>query len=271
VPHIFRISKAAAVFCLLVSASLGASTVARAQRPPRQRCTNDRWEPGKYSRSLKGAAARTDSVYRAFDAAMRTEADAEAAAAGAGAPRGFIRFQRAKGGSAVTASGLHLNFDIRPEMYTRAAEALAGYPATDAFSTTLRLDTLPKPAEGARVRSCTPSITNARELTRLLSAELTANPDLVPYVEGHAGVLLRLTAAREGEAIFPEVVRSSGVARLDDLAMQVAVQALFAPASVDGTPLDVPVTIPINFMGSRSPEWDPYGASLDAGGSRPRQ
>jgi TonB family protein len=229
----------------------------------RQECTRSKYQP-RAAVSVPAPSpdeARLDSIYTAFGAGIKQEARDEAAAAGVASPRGLLMFDRAQGSTSVQVQSHGTNFTVQPAMFTRAAELLAAYPASEAISRHLRLDSVPpslQPVPRSNIKECMPSLANGSLVLTMMSRFLNANPDLVPYADGRTGVVIRLLATAEGDAAFPRIERSSGVPRLDTFAMLLANQLKFAPASFNDQKLDAYVTIPINFETPRQPARDPF-------------
>jgi len=74
----------------------------------------------------------------------------------------------------------------------------------------------------------------------------------VPRASRRAGesgtVWLRVVVDRRGQPALVQVQRSSGHARLDEQALWAMRQARFQPHTEDGTPIEVEVIAPIEYL-----------------------
>jgi TonB family protein len=64
---------------------------------------------------------------------------------------------------------------------------------------------------------------------------------------------VRALVARDGQVVFVELARSSGNARLDAFAREMFETMRFAPASINGVPVDTWVAQPVEVQSSRAP------------------
>lgn len=99
--------------------------------------------------------------------------------------------------------------------------------------------------EVGHVVTCRPSIRNEDALVRLIQEGVRIRR--IPADELGRTALAYIQVSESGEAGEVRIQRSSGHRQLDELAVEVAANAFFHPASIDGSPVVVWASVPINF------------------------
>jgi TonB family protein len=204
-------------------------------------------------RDRRSAADRQrDSARVLIHGAILEDARASARAAGVAAPEGMLLFvfdRQNPGAAELRALWSNVPAEVLPAIRERALPRLAEWPAREASVViSMRLDSAapaPDSTPGFLVE-CVPELDNRKEVTRLLSDFASQNRDLLAGRATPPTTRMKMLVSREGEVAYAEIDRSSGQARLDLYAAQVARQMRFRPAAVNGRPVDVWVVLPVS-------------------------
>jgi TonB family protein len=209
---------------------------------PAQNCS---WEADT---PRPGRAAREDSIVKSVHAAHRSILVRAASETGVTELRGLLLVTVAPDGREPMVRLLSANFPaaaLNGSTDTLVANTLRLPPrAPGRLATVVRLDTLPLPAPRAdgRRRECPPRLRNEAEIRR----------ELVRWTENGPGrtergelTMVGMLVDRDGRVRHVEVIRPSTSSLLNEFALQVAARATFDAASLDGSPRDVWVALPI--------------------------
>ena len=197
-----------------------------------------RWDPERPGRGPEG---RRDSIDSAIRDSQRAAIVGAAAAAGVAKPRGLVASAIHRSGSGPLLRLFDANFPAAA-LDPVAAElvgALLQHPhqIEGQLAGLVRLDPLPMPplrADGKR-RNCWPVLRDGEAIRREMAR--WKGPS------GAAAVLMVID--REGRVRHVEIVSRSGISGMDDFVLQMMARTLFVPATVDGVPRDMWVSLPI--------------------------
>lgn len=244
----------ARILALLLVAAVAAPAALEAQGSEWRRssaCTRERHrEPRR-----RPAEVRRDSLRAHVQAAIRDDIVRGAGQAGLAA-EGLVLVQydqRTGAGKIWPAQGA-VTPAVLAGVYERAQPLLAAYPVERAergdVVLHVRLDSLPMetPRVGDVVLECRPDVTNAGEVRRMIEDFAQQGPSASPRP-----AMVRALVARDGEVVFVELSRSSGNVRVDDFALELFDRMRFAPASIDGVPVDVWVQQPVEVRSYGAP------------------
>lgn len=228
---------------LAVSAAPAAAEAQASEWRRSSACTRERHrEPRR-----RPADVRRDSLRAHVQAAIRDQIVRGAGEAGLAA-EGLVLVQydqRTRTGKIWPVQGA-VTPAVLAGVYERAQPLLAAYPVERAergeVTLHVRLDSLPMetPRVGDVVLECRPEVTNAGEVRRMIDdyARRTRSGSPSP-------AMVRALVARDGAVVFVELARSSGNGLVDAFALELFGRMRFAPASIDGVPVDVWVQQPV--------------------------
>jgi TonB family protein len=242
----------ARMLAVLLAAAAAAPAAAEAQRSEWRRSSACSREPHREPRRTPAEVWR-DSLHEHVTAAIR--ADILRAVGEAGLPaEGLVLAQYDQ--DTRTGRMWSVQGRVAPRVlsgaYERAIPLLAAYPAGERGDVVLhfRLDSLPLvlPRVGEVVVECRPDVTNVAEVRRLIEDFARQGPSAT-----RSPARVRALVARDGQVVFVELARSSGNARLDAFAREMFETMRFAPASINGVPVDTWVAQPVEVQSSRAP------------------
>jgi TonB family protein len=233
---------AARILALLLAAAAPAALEAQESEWRRSSaCTR---EPHREPRR-RPAEVRRDSLREHLTAAIRADILRSAGEAGLAA-EGLVLAQYDQGtrtGRMWPAQGV-VTPEVLSGVYERAQPLLATYPGAARGNVVVhfRLDSLPleTPRVGDVVLECRPDVTNPGEVRRVIQDFARRGP-----ADSPAPAVVRALVARDGEVVFMELARSSGSTRVDAFALELFERMRFAPASINGVPVDVWVEQPV--------------------------
>lgn len=234
----------ARVLALLLAAAAAAPAALEAQESEWRRsnaCSRERHrEPRR-----RPAEVRRDSLREHLTAAIRADILRSADQAGLAA-EGLVLAQydqRTRTGRMWPAQGA-VTAAVLAGVYERAQPLLAAYPGAERGDVVVhfRLDSLPlvMPRVGDVVLECRPDVTNPGEVRRMIQDFARRGPASSP-----SPAKVRALVARDGQVVFMELARSSGSTRVDAFALELFETMRFAPASINGVPVDVWVEQPV--------------------------
>jgi TonB family protein len=177
------------------------------------------------------------AVNRAVERAMAEEIRLAARAAGIDHAEGLL-ILRADSLNQTRIFPAEINFplDVLREIEPRLQAEVAKLPEAPVCPLLVRIDSARQgPSRGER----RPVLINESEIRDYLEAWARGK------FNGRLQVVVSGIATRSGRGIVPEIVRSSGDAEMDQFALQLFRVFRFRPATLDGSPVDVWVTIPL--------------------------
>lgn len=174
--------------------------------------------------------------------------------AGHAEPRGLVvvdvRNRRTGEAQVHAFTTLEVDAAVRALVSARTAQ-LAAWPGRQG-TFHFRLDPGPAPREGAV--ECAPRLVTrdevTREVNRILTRLAATEPGLFSPGAPRVRVSARMLVDRQGEVVFATLTRRSNRNAVDETILDLARRQRFAPATLDGAPVDVWVELPFDL---RSP------------------
>ena len=198
-----------------------------------QRCT---WKPER----PRGAGV-PDSIDAAIRHSQRMAVVGALRAAGVEGPHGLVAFSVHRNGASPLVRLFDANFPAAAldPIAAELVQTLLQQPndGTQHVTGVVRLDSLPMPrmrSDGKR-RDCKPVIADTGALRREF--------DRWKGPAGRAEVSFLID--RDGRVRHAGILSGSGVSEVDDFALQLIARTVFEPATVDGVPRDVWVSLPV--------------------------
>jgi hypothetical protein len=178
------------------------------------------------------------AVYRGVERGMAEEVRAAARAAGVDRAEGLLVLHAdSLNQTRIVPAEINFPVDVLRQIEPRLQALIAKLPEAPACPLLVRIDpAVQRP--GRRERK--PEILNQRELSRYLATWVLGDRRPAPSRLVLAGVV-----TRSGRGIAPEVVQSSGDPELDAFVLELFRMFKFRPASVDGSPVDAWMIIPV--------------------------
>lgn len=239
------------VLLLFTSLAIGAVPLhaQKAVLEKRKSCKRQVVRPPSQVTSKAGAlnSARERVVERA-----RARVAHRAAEAGISQPKGIFVLRSDKGGTVVKLAAARTNIPepMLEDVATEMVDLFAGWPERGAASVFVRLDSivLPEVPVGAARITCVPDVLNELEITRALEHHAQERPRLMTKHVNRT--IVRFVVSREGNVLAPELETPSGNSQWDQIALSIASELLFAPAQMDGVPVDTWLSMPFFVKGA---------------------
>jgi TonB family protein len=228
----------------LVAAALVAAAPAQAQRGGSRCSVTTR----STDRRPQNPADSTRAVLRQMVVdSVESDVGAAARQAGIAQPAGLVVMVirgRAPERAEIHTHEANVGADIVRAALARRAPLLAALPEHE---TTLhfRLDPLPTPpGDTLRVEECVPRVANVDRFRREIQ-DIERREPPVPGVMPRTTVHVRMLVSRDGEVAFATVTRRSGNPAVERRVLEATGALRFQPATVNGTPMDVWVELPV--------------------------
>jgi hypothetical protein len=196
-------------------------------------------------RPRSAAELRRDSLKSAIVDTLRTEVMSAAQGAGIAEPAGIVfvqRLNRGTGEARVWSFRGNVPDSLSQQVVARRADLLVRWPEREAF-TNFRLDRLDVPDDPSV--ECLPRVADVGQLARDLgriASRFTAEPS-----NNRVQLQVKMLVTRDGEVAHAEISRGNALRPVVEAVLELARGLRFAPASLDGVPVEVWVVQPVNF------------------------
>lgn len=231
---------------VLAAVTLLSARAADAQQAERDRCTTHLYRTAGAANGRSGATAQQ---WTATGDSLAAEVRAAARQAGIAQPTGLVVLafnERDRSRPEISTPQSNVPERMVQQVLARHPELVAAAPAGSEV-VFFSLDSIAAPmlAEGTAVEECRPAVANQERFFREIDAIQRRAERSDQVQSGPTQVNLRILVSRDGSPAHVVVTRRSGWPALERMVVDAARSIRFHPATINGTPMEAWVELPI--------------------------